>query len=206
MIKILTNSDRDRCTDLFDEMYRARAAVFNDRLGWNVRVRDGREIDRYDTGENPVYLLSLDENGRSTGSLRLLPTTGETMLCNEFFGFFDEPVNIRSPTAWECTRFCIHPSIRPEERNGGRRISSDLLIGLCELALSCGIAHIIGLYETHMTRVYRRIGWSPQPLAVARPEIGKLVVGVWEVSRDAVAAMHARAGELANSSFTRQAA
>jgi acyl homoserine lactone synthase len=187
-------------------MYRARAAVFHDRLGWNVRVRDGREIDRCDTGENPVYLLSLDGDGKSTGSLRLLPTTAETMLCNEFSGFFDEPVNIRSPTAWECTRFCVHPTSRPEQRNDGRRVSSELLIGLCELALSSGVAHIVGLYEAHMTRVYRRIGWSPQPLAIARPEIGKLVVGIWEVSHAVVDTMQARAEELANPGFTRQAA
>jgi N-acyl-L-homoserine lactone synthetase len=206
MIKILTNSDRDKRADLFDEMYRARAAVFHDRLGWNVRVRDGREIDRYDTDEDSVYLLSLDDDGNSIGSLRLLPTTSETMLCNEFAGFFDEPVNIRSPTAWECTRFCVHPSSMSEERNGGRRVSSDLLIGLCELALSSGVEHIIGLYETHMTRVYRRIGWSPQPLAIARPEIGKLVVGIWEVSHAAVETMQARAEELANPGLTRQAA
>jgi N-acyl-L-homoserine lactone synthetase len=206
MIKSLTSGDRASCPEIFDEMFRARAAVFSDRLRWNVDVRNGREIDRYDE-EDPVYLVSLDNDGRTTGSLRLLPTTGETMLGNEFSSFFDEPVDIRSPTAWECTRFCVHPHLASDERERGRRVSSDLLIGLCELALSSGIEHIVGLYDQAMTRVYRRIGWSPTPFATSRPQAGRLAVGIWDVSRDALNAMtvHART-ELRNPGFSRQAA
>jgi hypothetical protein len=32
--------------------------------------------------------------------------------------------------------------------------------------------------------VYRRIGWRPTPLARSRPEIGKLYVGLWDVTAD----------------------
>jgi N-acyl-L-homoserine lactone synthetase len=187
MIKILTNADKTAFPDIFESMFRARAAIFHDRLRWNVRVHEGMEFDRYDESEDPVYVVALDSQGMPTGSLRLLPTTGDTMLRNEFAGFFSEPVDVVSPTAWECTRFCVHPT--RGDHDDLRRVSSKLLIGLCELALSSGIEHIIGLYYDAMTRIYRRIGWSPTPLATSRPEVGKLVVGIWDVSEAALHAM-----------------
>lgn len=193
MIARLTSADRAAYAHLFDEMFRARAQVFRDRLGWDVRVRDGWEIDRYDEKEEPVYVISLDENGRHVGSLRLLPTTGETMLRNEFATFFDEPVDIEGPTVWECTRFCVWPG-PTASRMASRRTSVDLLIGLCELSLSSGIDQIIGVYDLSMTRVYARIGWSPAPLAFSRVDLGRLVVGIWDVTTDALQTMKERAG------------
>lgn len=192
MIELLDSADRDLRPEIFKEMFQARAAVFRDRLGWDVRVRNGLEIDRYDEEEDPIYLVSLDDAGRLTGSLRLLPTTGETMLGNEFASFFDEPVNICSPSAWECTRFCVHPPPIGEEPGSGQRVSSELLIGLCQLALTSGIEHIVGLYDHAMIRVYRRIGWCPTPFATSRPQVGKLVVGIWDVSHEALNTMITR--------------
>ncbi|MHC2484652.1 acyl-homoserine-lactone synthase [Rhizobium leguminosarum] len=192
MIELLDSAERDLRPEIFEEMFRARAAVFRDRLGWDVCVRNGMEIDRYDEEEDPIYLVSLNDAGRLTGSLRLLPTTGETMLGNEFASFFDEPVNICSPIVWECTRFCVHPQRTGEESSGGQQVSSELLIGLCQLALASGIEHIVGLYDYGMTRVYRRIGWCPVPFATSRPQVGKLVVGIWNVSHEALNTMVTR--------------
>ncbi|WP_274534398.1 acyl-homoserine-lactone synthase [Methylobacterium indicum] len=67
-------------------MFRARAVIFHERLGWAVAVRDGWETDRYDWHEDPVYAVTADAEHRLTGSLRVLPTTGETMLRTEFAG------------------------------------------------------------------------------------------------------------------------
>lgn len=207
MIKVLTAFERRDCDAwLFDAMFRARAAVFHERLGWNVCVRDGREIDRYDETTDPVYIVSLDNDGQPTGSLRLLSTTGETMLGNEFASFFDKPVNVRSSEILECTRFCVHPRSGNDIRSNSRLISSELLTGLCSFALSRGITHIVGLYDAHMARVYRRIGWSPAPLAIARPHVGKLVLGLWEVSQAAIQSMQARTETPAHPDFIKQAA
>ncbi|HEX8047384.1 acyl-homoserine-lactone synthase [Rhizobium sp.] len=195
MIELLDSADRTLRPEIFEEMFRARAAVFRDRLGWDVRVQNGLEIDRYDEQEDPIYLVSLDDAGRLAGSLRLLPTMGETMLGNEFASFFDEPVNICSPLAWECTRFCVHPPSTGQAPNSGQQVSSELLIGLCRLALTSGIEHIVGLYDHAMTRVYRRIGWCPVPFATSRPQVGKLVVGIWDVSHEALNTMIMRDGK-----------
>ncbi|MGO7389037.1 acyl-homoserine-lactone synthase, partial [Rhizobium ruizarguesonis] len=40
MLRILTKDMLETDRRAFDEMFRARAAVFRDRLGWQVDVRD----------------------------------------------------------------------------------------------------------------------------------------------------------------------
>ncbi|MEY9381663.1 hypothetical protein BAE36_17750 [Rhizobium leguminosarum bv. trifolii] len=47
MLRILTKDMLETDRRAFDEMFRARAAVFRDRLGWRVDVRNQWERDRY---------------------------------------------------------------------------------------------------------------------------------------------------------------
>ncbi len=76
MIVVVEEYNAHKYSNLMDEMFRLRARVFHDRLGWDVQVKDGRERDRYDE-ESPVYIIYADEKGREVkGSMRLLPTTG----------------------------------------------------------------------------------------------------------------------------------
>ena len=152
---------------------------------------------RYDD-EDPVYLLSLDEDSRLQGSLRLLPTTGPTMLKNEFADFFTDPVDVTAPTIWECTKFCILPHSSKGSRKATALASAELLIGLCETCLSSGIEFVVGVYDNSMPRVYRRIGWSPELLARSRPEIGDISVGLWEATPSALATMRQRLAERLN--------
>jgi N-acyl-L-homoserine lactone synthetase len=182
MLRILTKDMLETDRRAFDEMFRARAAVFRDRLGWQVDVRDQWERDRYDEAEDPVYLVTQRPSGTLTGSLRLLPTTGATMLKSEFRHFFDQPIDVDSPTTWECTRFCIHPLAGQIDQS--RTVATELLSGLCDLAFDTGIESIVGVYDVAMVGVYRRIGWRPTPLARSRTEIGKLYVGLWDVTAD----------------------
>ena len=191
MIITLTNADRAECPVLFDQMFQSRAAVFHDRLGWDVTVENGREMDWYDRQADPVYLLAIDDEQRVLGSLRLLATTGPTMLQSEFKHFFDDDVDVAAPTIWECTRFCVPPVAGGAVQNANN-VSAELLIGLCELCLNSGIEFILGVYETPMTRLYARIGWCPEKLAQARPEIGDIQVGIWEANPEVLATMRQR--------------
>ena len=80
MIVVIEPHNTAEYSNLMDEMFRLRARVFRDRLGWDVRVADGQERDKYDD-EGPVYLIYADDEGRKVkGCLRLLPTTGPTVL------------------------------------------------------------------------------------------------------------------------------
>lgn len=188
MSKILRKYDMDLYPQLFDQMFRARAEVFHERLGWDITVSNGREIDHYDEMGNAIYIVTMEGSQVISGSLRLLPTTGPTMLRNEFMNLFDEPVDVKCPTVWECTRFCVHPNAVGSETQ--RQVSTRLLIGLCQLCLLSGVQQIIGVYERRMTRIYGRIGWVPTPLASACA--GNLILGLWDASEQALSAMRDR--------------
>ena len=58
-------------------------AIFKERLGWDVEVSGDMEIDEFDACR-PAYLLQRDDDGRIQGCVRLLPTTGPTMLRDTF--------------------------------------------------------------------------------------------------------------------------
>ncbi|MCU4162109.1 GNAT family N-acetyltransferase [Acidiphilium sp. AL] len=187
----MSQDDRVEHAALFEQMFQSRAAVFHERLGWDVMVKNGREMDRYDEEADPVYLLAVDDEQRVRGSLRLLATTGSTMLQSEFKHFFDDDVDVAAPAIWECTRFCVPPVLGKTTQDVGT-VSAELLIGLCELCLASGIEFVVGVYDTPMTRIYARIGWSPQPLARARKEIGNITAGIWEATPTALSSMRQR--------------
>lgn len=96
MIAVVDQSNAHKYSKLLDEMFRLRARIFLDRLGWDVQVRDGKERDKYDD-KGPIYLIYTDDEAREVkGSLRLLPTTGPTLLA-DFFGIPFQTLCISAP-------------------------------------------------------------------------------------------------------------
>ena len=89
---------------LLDEMFRLRHTVFNERLGWDVSSKDGREQDEFDDCD-PTYVIAADaRTHRVVGCCRVLPTTGPYMLSKVFSQALkgaDAPVN---PRCWEISR------------------------------------------------------------------------------------------------------
>lgn len=145
---------------ILDQMFRHRKRVFIDTLGWNIPASGDRERDIYDE-LNPVYLVwCSDDLSRLYGSMRLMPTTGPTLLYDPFRATFPASVNLVAPGIWEGTRMCMdeqaiaadHPNI-----DAGRAFSL-LLLALCECALAHGVHTMISNYEPHLKRVYRRAG------------------------------------------------
>lgn len=169
-------------------MHRARAIVFKERLNWHVQVHQELELDNYDRYEHPIYVVALNQMQRPVASLRLLPTVGPTMLTREFADVFDEPLDVKSPCIWECTRFCIHPA----RRSTGRDVASELLFGLYEFCRWCGIEHVLGVCDRRMLRIYSRIGWSPESLATAKFGQSDVILGAWDVTPEATIKLRTR--------------
>lgn len=174
-----------RYRNLLDQSFRLRKKVFVDQLGWAVPVSGPRERDRYDD-LHPAYLLWCDEEReRLYGSVRLMPTTGPTLLYDVFHDTFPDACDLIAPGIWEGTRMCIDdeavghafPDMRPE------RAFSLLLLALCEVALDSGIDMLISNYEPHMKRIYQRAGAEFDELGRAEG-FGRFPVccGAFEVS------------------------
>ena len=117
MIRYIYAADLHKHPTLAQSMFRDRADQFKTRLGWAVSIdAHGEERDAYDA-MNPLYVIWEQPDGRHGGSMRLLPTTGRTMV-NDHFSHLTDGVHIQSPAIWECTRFCLARGSSPAR---GRR-------------------------------------------------------------------------------------
>ena len=96
MIKLVNGQDRASHAGLIDAMFRMRAEVFSARLGWDVTVRDGREMDASTNATRFISSAQRDD-GQVEGSLRLLPTTGPNMLRDVFRALLPEDLSSRAP-------------------------------------------------------------------------------------------------------------
>ncbi len=183
MIVVIEQYNAQEYASLLDEMFRLRARVFRDRLGWDVQVVDGKERDKYDDLA-PVYIVHADEDARKIkGSLRLLPTTGPTVMADIFSDTLPDAIHLSAPTIWECTRFCV------EDGNGSGRghreelIASGVLIAaLGDVAIRAGIESILGNFDSTMLRLYRRIGCEVEVLGSTERYGQPIYLGLFPIS------------------------
>jgi N-acyl-L-homoserine lactone synthetase len=176
MVLVVTAADRPRHASLLADMHRHRRQVFVDRFGWELPVAEGGlEIDQFD-GERAVYLLALDEAGRLTGSLRLLPSQGPHLL-GDIFPYLCEAGVPRGEDVWEVSRFCTDPELADP-----RLARKQLLVGLVEYALLYGVSRFTCV--THMVGLQQLvgIGWDATPLGLPQgqgaAQVGALAIDI----------------------------
>ncbi len=190
MIHYIYAEDLHKFPVLRDTMFKDRAVQFKTRLNWEVTVNaTGHEIDLYDT-LNPLYVIYELEDGTHGGSVRFLPTTGQTMVNDHFLDVTDG-VRIESPLIWECTRFCVSPRADAET---ARKVAAALLISSCEMGLQFGATDSVGVFDARMVRIYRRLGWEPTLLGSKGEGRETTSVGLWELSEEALDRMCQRSG------------
>lgn len=196
MIIAIEGADRNRFPAEIDAMHRIRASVFADRLGWDVQVVNGREVDRFDDA-NPLYLLSIDPlNGNVRGALRLLPTTGPNMLRDVFPVLLADGEPIESPTIWESTRFCVHKDYLAERTPSGLNVATcELLAGIVEIGMMAGLRFVVSVYDARMARILKAAG-CPAELVGAPQRIGEVMTyaGLFDISKSALAAIRNASG------------
>lgn len=176
---------------LLDQSFRLRKRVFFDRLGWNVSIDGDFERDAYDD-LGPAYLMWCDDQVETLyGTVRLLPTTGPTLLFDVFGSTFPD-ATLSAPDIWEGTRMCIDDAaIRQDFADlSSARAFSLLLLALCECGLDHGIHTLVSNYEPHFRRIYRRAGLRITELGQA-DGYGRFPVccGVFDVNEETRQAM-----------------
>jgi acyl homoserine lactone synthase len=138
------------------EMHKLRAKVFKDRLGWEVPVLSGMEIDGYDALE-PMYMM-IREPGPGTlrGCWRLLPTEGPYMLKDSFPELLHGAVAPEHARIWELSRFAIETDC--DSRFGLSQITMESFAEMVLYGRSHGIDRYITVTTTSLERLVRRAG------------------------------------------------
>lgn len=176
MIYVVDSLNSGYYRPLLDEMFRLRKRVFHDRLGWDVQVTDGKEIDLFDRLD-PAHVISVDDQGQVVGCMRLLQTTGPHMLADVFSSILDGEPPLRSSTLWEATRFCVDTNrlTTGRGRNTISYVTSEVMIGAFEYAMAAGVTDAIAVIDPVMNRVLQRSGNAPNGYVGTPKPMGKVV-------------------------------
>jgi acyl homoserine lactone synthase len=197
MLKLIEGSYASEFPYEMDEMFRNRAQIFSERLGWEVSVTNGRERDVFDDA-NPLYLVSVNPaTKRYRGSVRLLPTTGPNMLRDVFPFLLREGEFVESPTIWEISRICVVPSECQPDRNTNwlSPTLAELIVGIVEVGLMAGLTQIVAVFDARIYRVIKAAGCNPQ-LIGGPQRIGDTMsyVGVFDTGNSPLAAIRRAVG------------
>ncbi len=152
-VKIATRRDFKN-SDLWD-MHALRAKVFHGRMGWDVTLKSGLEIDGYDT-INPYYMLIREPGGILRGCWRLLPTEGPYMLKDTFPQLLHGHPAPAEPTVWELSRFIIES--RGQQMFGFSSIALQFIGEIIAYGHRAGIKHYVTVTTTAIERMLRRAG------------------------------------------------
>lgn len=197
MIIVIDGTNRHRYTQLLDEMYALRARVFGQRLGWEVDIKDGLEIDQYDALD-PAYVIGINDDNKVVSCVRALQTTGPHMLSDVFSDILDGQPPMRSATLWESTRFCVDTEAldRGNSRNSISYATCELMAASLEYARDSGISDIVTVIDPVMNRVLKRSDCAPYGYVGKTTPMGKVaaMAALLDCSEDRIARIRNFAG------------
>jgi acyl homoserine lactone synthase len=138
------------------EMHTLRAKVFKDRLGWEVPVLSGMEIDGYDALE-PLYMMIREPGGGILrGCWRILPTEGPYMLKDSFAQLLHGQEAPHNARIWELSRFAIETE--GSTCFGFSEITMESIGEIISFGHRSGIDQYVTVTTTAIERLLRRAG------------------------------------------------
>ncbi len=160
---------------LLDDMFQLRARVFGDRLGWEVNIENGMEIDQFDHMD-PGYVVGVDDEMNVISCARVLQTTGPHMLADVFSAILDGEPPLRSPNIWESTRFCVDTARlkRDDCKHTVSTATCEMMVGILEYAKQSGVTDIITVIDPIMDRVLKRSDNAPHGYVGKKVQMGKV--------------------------------
>ena len=195
MMQLITANYYGHFMDEIAEIHRLRQRVFKERLGWDVQVSGDMEIDEFDA-LHPAYLLQRGGDGRIQGCVRLLPSTGPTMLRDTFPVLLDGASAPSSSTIWESSRFALDVDTdAPKAAHGLASATYELFVGMIEFGLSRRLTDIVTVTDARMERILRRAGWPLQRIGNPRKLGNTLAVaGYLDVSNESLTRVRTAGG------------
>ena len=154
-IRIATR--REYSSNELCEMHLLRAKIFKEKMGWEVPIINGMEIDGYDAMD-PYYMMIRESDGFLRGCWRALPTLGPYMLKDTF------PILLYGQNApedskvWELSRFAIEAD--GPQGFGFSGLSLDALRAIVTFGDKMGIEHYVTVTTSSIERMMRRAGFA----------------------------------------------
>ena len=137
------------------DMHRLRAKVFKDRMGWDVPLMSGMEIDGYDAIE-PTYMMIREMGGDLRGCWRILPTEGPYMLKDSFPQLLHGQTAPADPKIWELSRFAIETEGR--HSFGFSEVAMESIGEIIAYGHRMGVEQYVTVTTTAIERLLRRAG------------------------------------------------
>jgi acyl homoserine lactone synthase len=141
--------------DDINDMYRLRARIFRDRMGWDIPTIAGMEVDGYDA-LGPHYMLIQEPSGRVRGCWRLMPTEGPNMLRDTFPTLLGGERAPAGRHIWELSRFAIESD--NEQAFGFAELTTQAIRAAISFADRMGITRYVTVTTTPIERMLRRTG------------------------------------------------
>jgi acyl homoserine lactone synthase len=190
--KITIGAQQDFDLDTLAQMYRLRAHVFGERMGWEVAILSGMEIDGYDA-LSPHYMLVHDEQERLCGCWRLMPTTAPYMLRSTFPQLLHGQPAPVAPQVWELSRFAI---VSPEKSGYGfATLALDAMREVVTFADRMAITSYVTVTTTAVERLLRKAGIEMRrfgpPMRIGIENAVALTIELGEATRQALFAQTA---------------
>jgi N-acyl-L-homoserine lactone synthetase len=186
MIVYIEAAERQKNQQRIFEYFKLRRKVFCDHLRWVEPRPDGLERDAFDEMDN-VYILNVDEyQGNVTGGVRLMPTTGPTLIHDVWRDMLPDPDDFRSPNIWEATRFCVDEASSASRKGSFvNRATLALSLAVMDFGAANGITHVIGVCERKFFDMASAYGADAEIISTKRDTNGvEIGCGIWSTSAE----------------------
>lgn len=125
--------------------HRLRYKMFVERQKWTIPTYGQIEYDAFDTPA-ATYILTVDDQDRALGTMRLIPTTRPYMIES----LWPHLVSTELPhcdSIWEASRFGCDRELDAASR---RRVVAELILGCQEFGIANGISRYLGVMPTRI--------------------------------------------------------
>ncbi|MGL5632333.1 MAG: acyl-homoserine-lactone synthase [Azovibrio sp.] len=184
---IQTGMRRDFKSKDIWEMHRLRTRVFKERMGWEIPILSGMEIDGYDAID-PYYVMVRGKENKVCGCMRILPSMGPYMLKDTFPELLYGGSPPEADNIWELSRFAIEA----EAVNGFgfADITLEVIREIFRFGNAKGITDFVTVTTTGIERLLRRTGvqisrYGP-PVKIGVEKVVALTLKVNEETRMAL--------------------
>ncbi|OUJ05197.1 acyl-homoserine-lactone synthase [Acetobacter malorum] len=179
MIYEFSYDERHQFLSVYEKMLISRKNFFENYPEWGQAFQPCPVEDEYDRRCSPFYIVGLQDSSDAVASVRIMPTTGPTMLREEFSPYFPYCPDIISPDIWELSYLS---TTADTTSLAGRNLMLDVLKTVYARAFANGIKQVVGTYPRSKLRLYRRLECLPFPLCEGDINGQEFCVGVWDIS------------------------